>query len=410
MSDMIAAQATPAGRSALALVRMSGEGVHSLVERLMHLSEGRLSGMRRVVGPLYDGESVLDTVVALSWPEGRSYTGEEMVEIICHGVPSVAREILALLAENGAREPAPGEFTRRAFLSGAMDGVDVIAVSAMCDGGRCVPAGTFRGMLREALAGIRRSREEIEGRIEFGDSHGEGKSREEIAGLLRELSCGLSAVSRMASAMDVRSRVFVMGPPNTGKSTLFNKIAGGEHAVVSDSPGTTRDGRSVEVEIGGRDILLFDTAGSGGEGLDGEAERISASMLGETDRIVWLAAEGGEGPCGDTARAVSEVLVVQPKSDLHGMAGFRVSSVTGEGLEALREWIASSPGELSLSGLAASAEAMAGEALENFVAGDESIAAELLAETERSLASVLGEDGEAALCVERALSRLCVGK
>jgi tRNA modification GTPase len=410
MSDMIAAQATPAGRSALAVIRISGGGAHSLVEKIMHLTNGRLSGMRRAVGPLYGGEGIVDSVVALSWPEGRSYTGEEMVEIVCHGVPSVTREILALLADNGVREPGPGEFTRRALLSGTMDGVDVIALSAMCDGKRCVPAGTFRGKLLDVLDGTREAREELEGRIEFGDSHGEGMSREGLARMFREQSERLSAISVMARAMDVRSRVFVMGPPNTGKSTLFNVLTGRENAVVSDTPGTTRDGRSVEVEIDGRDILLFDTAGSGGTGLDGEAGRITASMLEEPDRIVWLSGDGAEGPDPEIVRVVSDVLVVQPKSDIHGRTGFRISSVTGEGLEALRGWIASSPGELSLSGLAASAETMAGEALENLEAGDESMAAELLSEVERRLASVLGEDGEAAMCVERALSRLCVGK
>ena len=97
MSELIAALATPTGRSALAIVRISGTGSTELVEELMHLDKGRLQGMRRVLGKLYDGEEVLDSVVAFSWPEGRSYTGEQMVELMCHGVPTVVRSVLALL-------------------------------------------------------------------------------------------------------------------------------------------------------------------------------------------------------------------------------------------------------------------------------------------------------------------------
>ncbi len=409
MNDVIAALATPAGRSALAIVRMSGQGSIKLVEALMKLNSGRLCGIRRSVGSLYRGQQEVDSIVAISWPEGKSYTGEEMVELICHGVPAIAREILSLLMEQGVREARPGEFTRRAFLSGTLDGVDVIALSNLWDGGGAGIAGAFREMANRILDVIERAREELEGRIEFGESHGVGMSMAEVEQLIGSIRDDLTVLRSKAGVLDGRSRLFIMGPTNTGKSTLFNLLAGGEYAVVSDRSGTTRDGRSVEVEIEGRSILLHDTAGVGGRDLDGEAGRIVEASLTNADRIVWLTDENGKGPGAELTSSVGDLLAVQPMSDLHERTGFRISSLTGEGVQELRSWLVSSPGEISLTGLALAVSRDIDESSEHLEAAEEAIAASLMEGAAERLRSILREE-ELEICVERALSKLCVGK
>jgi tRNA modification GTPase len=409
MNDLIAALATPAGRSAMAIVRLSGQGSIDLVESLMKLDSGRLRGMRRAVGSIYRGHQEVDSVVALSWPEGKSYTGEEMVELICHGVPSIARDILSLLAEHGAVEPEPGEFTRRAFLAGTLDGVDVIALSALWYGGEAGIAGAFREATRKVLGSVEKTREELEGRIEFGDSHGVGISKPEAEDLFCRIRDEVVTLGRKARILDGRSRVFLMGLPNTGKSTLFNLLAGGEHAVVSERPGTTRDGSSAEVEIEGRSLLLHDTAGAGGVGLDGEAWRIAEASLTDADRIVWLSDGSEAGPSDIPVSRGGELLMVQSKADMHSISGFRVSSLTGEGVPELRRWLSSSPGELSLAGLALAVAREIEEAAEYLKAGEEAVSANVLEAAASRLRSILREE-ELGFCIERALSKLCVGK
>jgi tRNA modification GTPase len=213
----------------------------------------------------------------------------------------------------------------------------------------------------------------------------------------------------MARVIDGRTRVFIMGPPNTGKSTLFNVLTGGENAVVSELPGTTRDGRSIQVDVNGRSVVLHDTAGTGGTGPEAEAARIAEASLDESDRIIWMSPDSGGKPPARLAGTAAEILEVQAMSDLHQRQGFRVSSVTGEGIGDLRGWLVSSPGGTSLSGIASYVAGSLDKALESMRSGDEAVAAVHLAEAAERLAVVLGAE-ELELCVQRALSRLCVGK
>ncbi|HRY61616.1 MAG TPA: hypothetical protein P5266_05410, partial [Candidatus Fermentibacter sp.] len=123
--EVIAALATPPGDSALALLRMSGEGCAAMVEELLDLEEGRLSGMRRAVATIPGAAPGADAV-AFSWPSGRSYTGEEMVDVVCPGAREIVDGLLAGMLSRGARPSLPGEFTRRAYLSGRISPLEVI--------------------------------------------------------------------------------------------------------------------------------------------------------------------------------------------------------------------------------------------------------------------------------------------
>lgn len=414
-SEMICATATPDGTAALAVIRMSGRGSAALVEKLMGLEAGRLRGTRRKTGEIVHRGRKVDSVVALGWPEGASYTGEEMVEVICHGVPSTVRELMDILIGGGARPAEPGEFTRRAYLSGRMNPLQVMELSRLWS-----IEGTGNGITGRAsqlcagmLDSISRAREILEGDIEFEEAHGgvEGPQPEEA---LVRLIASSEEFRREASDLETGTTVLIMGPVNSGKSTLFNLLAGEEQALVSETPGTTRDGSSCSVDIRGRRVILRDSAGEGGSGIDGIAYRAAVGSLNGTEKVLWLSAGGKEEPPNEVLELAGGLIRVSSKSDLKdygiGSGGWiRVSSVTGEGIEELCEAISGLPADVSLTGAAERIDGILREAAMR-IPYDRSIAAELLKEAEHELLGIINGGASVSLSVERALSTMCVGK
>jgi len=411
--DIICAPATPEGVGALAVVRVSGEGSSALVERLLSLEPGRLAGMRRKVALLTDGGRPVDRIVAVSWPRGASYTGEEMVEITSHGLPSIVARILDLLRRSGARSAEPGEFTRRALAAGRLSALDVLALAGMLRGeGRAQElTGRLGDECGRLLAEIRRCRDALEGDLEFGDPNPDAGCEDASAGILRAAGAA-RALRELAGALEGTSRVVLMGPVNSGKSTLFNRLTGAG-ALVSPEPGTTRDGASREVFLRGRRILLCDSAGIGGGRLDAAAAEAAVGSLGPRDRVVWMS-DGGAEPVPDALRAVAwEIVEVSGRSDLVRETGedrLRVSSVTGEGIEILVGRIAAAPGSSSVSALGERVEAAVDLAGTAIAEGDLPLAAVHLQDAEDAVAGILGRGDAMELSIERALEGLCVGK
>ena len=216
-AEIICALATPEGTSALSVIRLSGKGSFEIVEKAMSLERYRLRGMRRKVGNVTENGRPIDEVVAISWPEGRSFTGEEMVEITCHGIPSSVREIIELLIRKGARRAEPGEFTRRAFVNGKMNAVQVIALAASWDTEKDTKqsAGDTVNQCRKMLREIERTRELVEGNIEFGDIHLE-VDKEEIENAFSELVTKAEEFKGRTVSLEKKQRVMIMGPASSG--------------------------------------------------------------------------------------------------------------------------------------------------------------------------------------------------
>lgn len=413
--EIICAPATPEGTSALAVIRVSGEGSFDLVEKIMSLKSGRLKGMKRKLGLIRENEKIIDEVVAISWPGGRSYTGEEMVEIICHGVPEIVAGILVLLRKNGARDAERGEFTRRAFISGKVSAIQIMALASIWNREEKLDVcyGKIASDCEELIKSIEKAMELLEGDIEFGELHFTTK-KSQLSGELETLLDTAKEFARNATTLELRRKVLIMGPINSGKSTLFNVLTGEEKALVSDIPGTTRDGSRKTIELGGRKLILCDTAGTDGAGLDLIASQKEIDEIENGDRIVWMSICGKDEPPDMIRKRSPDILEVASKSDLASDADniemLKLSSITGEGITEVKEWISSSPGSRSLEGTVDRIVDDIIEAMKYVSEKEFGIAVEHLNEAEREARNIIEKGENLTLSVERALSSMCVGK
>ena len=336
--DTIAAIATPPGEGGVAIVRVSGIDAERIAQRIFTRSRGRNGSLRSHL--LYHGiirdpqtESVVDEVLLTIMRQPRSYTGEDVVEVHCHGGAFVSRQILGLFLTQGARQAEAGEFTKRAFLNGKLDLAQAEAVLDL------IRAKTARGAelalnqvsgalsihvseLREELLDIL---VQIEAAIDFPDEDIEllqrSKLVEKIYRLAKKL-CVISATYEWGRLFREGAKVCICGRPNVGKSSLLNALVGEARVIVTAIPGTTRDVIEESINLDGLPIVIWDTAGIR-ETVD-QVERLGVELsrqyLEKAD-VAIVVFDGSEKPtAGDLAllRFVNEKkhLVVINKNDL----------------------------------------------------------------------------------------------
>lgn len=272
----ICAIATPAG-GALGIVRISGPEAIAMADRLLRLPHGRLADRRggtlafgRVVGA--NGETI-DEVVASLWRAPHSYTGEDSVELTCHGSRYILERVVHELLAVGCRMAGPGEYTERAFANGKMDLAQAEAVAdliaarsaAMHRQALRQMRGSFSSQLAELRQQLLKLTSLLELELDFSDHEDlEFANRDELlqlAGQIENVIARLRQSFALGRAMKEGIAVAIAGATNAGKSTLLNRLLGEERALVSDVPGTTRDSIEATLSLGGYLFRFIDTAG-----------------------------------------------------------------------------------------------------------------------------------------------------
>jgi tRNA modification GTPase len=352
--DTIAAIATPTGRGGIGVVRVSGPLVARIAAALLGtLPRPRLATFSAFRDP--HGE-IIDEGLALHFPAPHSYTGEPVLELQGHGGPVVMQALLAACLDAGARLAEPGEFTRRAFLEGKLDLAQAEAVADLIDAAsRQAARSALRSLSGEFSAAIGTLQGRLvelraltEAMLDFPEEDVDALHREDAAARLDEARRALGEVlakSRQGSLLRGGIQVVLIGRPNVGKSSLLNRLAGEERAIVTSIPGTTRDALREPILIEGVPLVVVDTAGLR-ESRD-EIERLgmqrTQAELERADLVIAVfEASRGRDELPDLPAAPN--IEVYNKLDL--APGFvppgdaiAVSAKTGEGLEALRQRI-----------------------------------------------------------------------
>jgi tRNA modification GTPase len=319
---------------------------------------GRLPESRKAFyGSFCDahGECV-DEGIALYFKAPHSYTGDEVLELQGHGGPVVTHAVLAAVLDAGARLAEPGEFTRRAFLNGRIDLAQAEAVADLIDAASREAArsalrslgGDFSAVIIHLVAGLTELRALTEAMLDFPDEEVDSLHRDDAGrrlGQLRDALEDVIAKSRQGSLLRTGVHVVLAGRPNVGKSSLLNRLAGAERAIVTAVPGTTRDALRESIQIEGVPIVVVDTAGLH-ESLD-VVERLGMERTRqEMERadVVLVILEAGrlEAPQGPLPEAATRINVVNKIDLVPGAVGGKqgnevhVSAKTGAGLDALR--------------------------------------------------------------------------
>jgi len=303
LDDTIAAISTPVGEGAIAVLRVSGPEAVKLVARIFQGSTApaKMEPRRSYFGEIYDATGVIDHVLVTVFQHPQSYTGEDLMEISCHGGILVTRKILSLLLNAGARSADPGEFTQRAFLNGKMDLTQAEAVMdlirAQTELALRAANEQLAGHLGRALTKIQdellTTLAHIEAYIDFPD---EGISPETGKMLFDRLEeTGASLARLIATAAQGRIlrhglRTVIYGEPNVGKSSLLNLLLGYDRAIVSETPGTTRDTIEETINVRGIPVRLIDTAGkrSSEDSIELEGIRRTELQLAQADLVLQV--------------------------------------------------------------------------------------------------------------------------
>ena len=446
-TDVIAAIATASGRGGIGVVRVSGPDLTGLAMQLL----GKIPQPRFATHAAFLGERgrPIDDGIALYFPAPASYTGDDVLELQGHGGQIVMQMLLRRCLALGARLAEPGEFTRRAFLNDKLDlaqaeGVADLIEAATEAAARCALRslrGEFSALIDSLVARLIELRMLVEATLDFPEEDIDAVDRQAAQVRLGRLRADLADVlakGRQGSVLRTGLQVVLAGQPNVGKSSLLNRLAGEELAIVTAVPGTTRDAVRQTIQIDGVPLSIIDTAGLRDTGDEVEAIGISRAWqaIGGAD-VLLLVVEASQGVTERDREIMARLplrlphVVVFNKIDLAGkpagaaepvVAGGEthvwLSAKTGEGMELLRRAL------LSLAGWQAPGEdlflarerhlvalARAAQTLERaqIVVGQAELFAEELRLAQHELCSITGEYSADDL-LGGIFSRFCIGK
>jgi tRNA modification GTPase len=442
--DLIAAVATAQGIGAIGVVRLSGPGLRSLMLPLL----GREPAPRRALLTKFldDLGEPIDHGLAIYFPGPHSYTGEDMLELQGHGGVAIVQVVLKRCMELGARLAEPGEFTRRAFLNGKLDLAQAESVADLIEARSDAAArsalrslqGEFSREIRALVAGVTKLRLLVEACIDFPedviDQLPPATARVELK-LLIDYVAAVEAAARRGSLLREGAQVALIGRPNVGKSSLLNRLAGEDVAIVTDLPGTTRDVIRQELLLDGVPIYILDTAGlrDPGDSIERLGIERTRGAIDGADLVLFVA-DFDQGLIAEDIELIDELpprarrILVFNKIDLSQAAPgagdsdlgrqVRVSALTGAGMDELRSevlaalgWRAGEEGTFLARARHLEALRRAADCLAR--AEDRAGELELFAEELRLAQSALGEiTGEVTAddLLGEIFAQFCVGK
>ena len=447
-TDTIVAAATPPGRGGVGIVRVSGPGTLELATTLL----GELPAPRRATFARFldAQQDPIDAGLALFFPAPHSYTGEHVLELHGHGGPLVMETLVGRALELGARRAQPGEFTQRAFLNDKLDLAQAEAVADMIDAGSRAAVraamrslqGEFSAMVRALTEAVIELRTYVEAAIDFPEEEVDFLADRELAERFETVRDHFESVmtsARQGRLLREGMVVVIAGRPNAGKSSLLNRLAGYDAAIVTPVPGTTRDVVRERIHLDGMPLHVLDTAGlrQGGDVVEEEGIRRAQAEMQRADRVLFVI-DTVEDPQGTAAREEGPRLprdvpltLVYNKCDLavglpvadevDGPPRFAISALTGAGLPQLRAHLKACMGFQSVDGGAISARKRHLEALsvarqhtaEASRLLTERRAGELVAEelrgAQRALSEITGEFTSEDL-LGRIFAGFCIGK
>lgn len=358
----VVALSTPRGRGALAVIRLSGPRALEIAHRMARIDA--FEPRRATLTKVQAGEEELDQVLVTCFPAPHSLTGEDVVEISCHGSPAIVRRIVDATLASGATLAGPGEFTLRALTNGKINLAQAEAIrdliAAQTDAAVKQAARQLNGELSKTLDPFKEQLVHVivllESALEFVEDDLPAPQANQIEKILGTVIAGVDRLSQSYSAgrlLQDGARIAITGRPNVGKSSLFNSLVQHERAIVTEIPGTTRDTLSEAIDLGGVPVILTDTAGVR-ETTDGiETLGIERTQRAVGDADLVLVVLDGADEVGPSDRelldqtANNRRLVVMNKCDLASFKAasscngvppaINVSARTGEGLDTLRE-------------------------------------------------------------------------
>ncbi len=462
MSDTIVAAATPPGRGGIAIVRVSGSAAAQLgVSLLGELPPPRVATTAQFLAA--DGEAI-DRGLALYFPAPHSYTGEHVLELHGHGGPVLVEALILRLLELGARRAQPGEFTQRAYLNAKLDLAQAEAVADLIDAASDAAAraalrsleGEFSNRVLALSRTLGELRAHVEAAIDFADEEIDVLSDQSLQARLETATQqldSLRAASRQGRLLTEGMTVVIAGRPNAGKSSLLNRLSGHEAAIVTATPGTTRDLLRERILLDGMPLHVLDTAGlrAACNAIEAEGIRRARAAMATADRILFVVDAAADPQASGFLEERSllppevPVTVVFNKIDLPrrgielGIASssasvsastmnaapsaafIKVSALTGEGFDALAAHLKACMGFEPGGGGALSARARHIEALarvQTYLAAAArqlaarnapELVAEELKQAQQALGEIVGPESSDEL-LGRIFARFCIGK
>jgi len=446
-NDTIAAIATPAGRGGIGVVRLSGPACVDIARGVLgRVPAARVAGLHRFLDA--DGEAI-DAGLALFFPAPHSYTGEDVLELHGHGGPVVMDLLLGRVLELGARPARAGEFTERAFLNDKIDLAQAEAVADLIDSGSAEAAraalrslqGEFSAAVHELAEAVLELRMWVEAAIDFPEEEIDFLADRSLGTRMESIRArfaDLAETARQGALLRDGLTLVIAGRPNAGKSSLMNRLAGYEAAIVTAVPGTTRDVLRERIEIDGLPLHVLDTAGlrESADEVEAEGIRRAHRELERADRVLFivdasdaaavaavdadLRALPTRAPCTVVMNKIDRVDAT-PRLDAGDVARVHLSARTGDGMQLLREHLKDCVGFHPAGGGALSARARHLDALRRARAHVEEahrllverhageLVAQELTDAQKDLGEITGEVSSEDL-LGRIFGSFCIGK